>query len=132
MQQLREGILEAYTGIVGGFKNTEKGTSDVFIGLFVVLIYPAAGLLLPHVPSILELVQKALADSERTESTIRLAIGLIGDLADTFPGGEIKQYLLAEWIASELRSRGRGVNAETKKTIRWAREVSMLCSSSPA
>ena len=23
--QLREGILEAYTGVVAGFKNTEKG-----------------------------------------------------------------------------------------------------------
>lgn len=105
VQQLREGILEAYTGIVGGFKNTEK-----------------VQLLLPYVGAILELVQKCLADSERTESTIKLAIGLIGDLADTFPHGEIKQYLLAEWIASELRSRGR-LAPDTKKTIRWAREV---------
>jgi importin subunit beta-1 len=26
VSQLREGILEAYTGIVTGFKNTDKGT----------------------------------------------------------------------------------------------------------
>ncbi|GJE92935.1 ARM repeat-containing protein [Phanerochaete sordida] len=105
VQQLREGILEAYTGIVGGLKNTDK-----------------VQLLLQHVPSILELVQKCLADSERTESIVKLAIGLVGDLADTFPNGEIKQYLLVEWLAAELRPRGR-VSLDTKKTIRWAREV---------
>lgn len=105
VQQLREGIVEAYTGIVGGLKNTDN-----------------VQLLLPHVPAILELVQKCLADSERSETNVKLAIGLIGDLADTFPNGEIKQYLLAEWIASELRARGRFA-PDTKKTIRWAREV---------
>ncbi|THG96021.1 hypothetical protein EW026_g5732 [Hermanssonia centrifuga] len=102
---LREGILEAYTGIVAGLKGTEK-----------------ASILLPYVPSVFELVQKCLADSDRSESTFKLAIGLLGDLADTFPNGEIKQYLLAEWIASELRTRTR-MPVETKKTLRWAREV---------
>ncbi|KAH9893956.1 ARM repeat-containing protein [Cubamyces lactineus] len=102
---LREGILEAYTGIVAGFKNT-----------------PKVDLLLPHVPSMLELVQRCLADSERTESTIKLAVGLVGDLADAFPNGQIKQFLLAEWIANELRMKSR-VSPETKKTVRWAREM---------
>ncbi|KAI0351594.1 ARM repeat-containing protein [Trametes cingulata] len=102
---LRDGILEAYTGIVAGFKNT-----------------PKVELLLPHVPSMLELCQRCLADSERTENTIKLAVGLIGDLADAFPNGQIKQYLLAEWIASELRMKSR-VSPETKKTVRWAREM---------
>ncbi len=81
-----------------------------------------ASILLPYVPSVFELVQKCLADSDRSESTFKLAIGLLGDLADTFPNGEIKQYLLAEWIASELRTRTR-MPVETKKTLRWAREV---------
>ncbi|KAI6022914.1 armadillo-type protein [Pisolithus microcarpus] len=75
------GILEAYTGIVTGFKNTEK-----------------VGLLLPHSATILELTQRCLADEERTESTLKLCFGLIGDLADCFPD-------------------------ETKKTMRWAREM---------
>ncbi|CCM03217.1 uncharacterized protein FIBRA_05341 [Fibroporia radiculosa] len=102
---LREGILEAYTGIVTGLKNTDQ-----------------VSLLLPHVQSILDLVQKSLADSERTESSVKLAIGLVGDLADAFPDGQIKQFLLAEWIMSELRTKGRTL-AETKKTLRWAREM---------
>lgn len=108
MQSLREGILEAYVGIVTAFKNTEK-----------------AGLLLPHVQSMLDLCQRCLADSERTDATVKLAVGLIGDLADTFPNGEIKQLLLAEWVASELRTRSR-VTPELKKMIRWAREVGLL------
>jgi importin subunit beta-1 len=29
VSQLREGILEAYTGIVTGFKNTEKGSTPL-------------------------------------------------------------------------------------------------------
>ncbi|KAI8972612.1 ARM repeat-containing protein [Trametes punicea] len=105
VSNLRDGILEAYTGIVAGFKNTAK-----------------VDLLLPHVPSILELIQRCLADSERTENTIKLAVGLIGDLADAFPNGQIKQYLLSDWIASELRMKSR-VSPETKKTVRWAREM---------
>lgn len=80
---------------------------------------------MPHVPAMLELVQRCLNDSERTENTIRLAIGLVGDLADTFPNGQIKQYLLADWLASELRMKGR-MAPETKKTIRWARDVRLF------
>ena len=112
VQQLRDGILEAYSGIIVGLKHTEKAT-----------------LLLPHIPPILELVQRALADSERQDSTVKLAVGIIGDLADAFPNGEIKQYLLVEWIAAELRAKHRGAS-EVKRTVRWAREVRLPLTSS--
>ena len=49
--------------------------------------------------------------------------GLIGDLADSFPNGQLKRLLLQEWFASELRNK-RGLSAEAKKTMRWAKEVS--------
>ena len=97
--------MEAYTGIVAGFKGT-----------------PQIELILPHVQTILELVQKCLADTERTEGVIKVAVGLVGDLADSFPNGQIKQLLLADWLASELRMKGR-MEPETKRTLRWAREV---------
>jgi importin subunit beta-1 len=105
VSQLREGILEAYTGVVTGLKNTEK-----------------VGLLLPYAQNILELIQRCLSDDERTEPLVKLAFGLIGDLADCFPNGQIKQYLLQEWIANELRNK-RGLTAEAKKTMRWAKEM---------
>ncbi|KAG1829680.1 karyopherin Kap95 [Suillus variegatus] len=103
--QLREGILEAYTGIVTGFKNTEKTPT-----------------LLPHVPSILELVHQCIADEERSDSIVKLSFGLIGDLADCFPNGQIKEHLLEEWITHEFRSK-RGMQQETKKMLWWAREM---------
>ncbi|PAV15828.1 ARM repeat-containing [Pyrrhoderma noxium] len=105
VSQLREGILEAYTGIVTGLKSTDR-----------------VSLLLPYVQSILELVQRCLADEERPESVIRMSLGLIGDLADAFPSGQIKQLLLTDWLAQTLRQKTR-LSAETKKTLRWAREM---------
>ncbi|KAJ2914887.1 hypothetical protein MD484_g5519, partial [Candolleomyces efflorescens] len=103
--QLREGILEAYTGIVTGLKKTE-----------------GVHLLIPHVASILDLVQRCLSEEERLDSLLRLSYGLLGDLADCYPGGQIKQYLLQQWVVSELRTKQRMV-PETKKTLRWAREM---------
>ncbi|KAH9476952.1 Importin subunit beta-1 [Psilocybe cubensis] len=103
--QLREGILEAYTGIVTGLKKSEK-----------------ANLLVPHSPNMLELVHRCLSDEERSDSLVRLAYGLIGDLAECFSNGQLKQLFLSNWLASELRSRNR-MPDETKKTMRWAREM---------
>jgi importin subunit beta-1 len=89
--------------------------------------HDSVALLLPHAQSILELAQHCLSDEERTDALVRLALGLLGDLADCFPNGEIKQLLLSEWVAMELRSKGR-LPPEVKKTLRWAREV---CCSRP-
>jgi importin subunit beta-1 len=122
VSQLREGILEAYTGIVTGLKNTEKGKQSPGADIPPSDMLCSVQLLLPHVPSILELIQRCLSDEERTDALVRLAMGLLGDLADCFPNGEIKQLLLSEWVAMELRSKGR-LPPEVKKTVRWAREV---------
>ncbi|KAF9528868.1 armadillo-type protein [Crepidotus variabilis] len=108
VSQLREGILEAYTGVVTGLKKT-----------------PKVNLLVQHSQNILELVQRCLQDDERTDSLMRLSYGLIGDLADCFPDGSIRHLLLANWIAAELRAKHR-MPDETKKTMRWAREMVKL------
>ena len=124
---MREGILEAYTGTVTGLKETEKGASLIMLfslklGEVTHGCYLLVNLLLPYVPSILELLQRCFQDEERSDALTKLAYGLIGDLADAYPNGEIKPYLLVNWVASELRSKQR-MPQETKKTMRWAREV---------
>ena len=70
----------------------------------------------------LELLHRCFQDEERSDALTKLSYGLLGDVADSFPNGEIKQLLLVNWIASELRSKQR-MPQETKKTMRWAREV---------
>lgn len=79
-------------------------------------------LLIPHVPPILDLLQRCFNDEERSDSLVKYSYGLLGDLADSFAGGQIKNYLLQSWIAAELRGKHR-MSAEAKKTMRWAREV---------
>jgi len=70
----------------------------------------------------LDLIRRTLDDEEKTDAATKLAVGLIGDLADTFPNGQIKEFLLTDWVAAALKNKMR-VSAETKKTMRWAREV---------
>ncbi len=83
-------------------------------------------ILLPYANAILELIFHSLSDEERSESVVKLSCGLIGDLADCFPSGQLKAALLQQWVANELRARTR-MNSETKKTMRWAREVCVFC-----
>ncbi|KAJ7712485.1 armadillo-type protein [Mycena metata] len=109
VNQLREGILEAYTGLVSGFKGTDK-----------------VAVLLPYVDSILELIHRCSLDEERTDAQMKLSFGLIGDLAEALQGSpQMKQTLLKPWIAQELRTKHR-MPQETNKTRRWAREMVKL------
>jgi importin subunit beta-1 len=69
-------------------------------------------------------VKRALGEDERLDSLLRLSYGLIGDLADCFSQGQIKPVLLQDWLIGELRVKQR-MQGETKKTLRWARDVSV-------
>ena len=119
MSVLREGILEAYTGIVTAFKGTEKGTSSGRSNKCVAYSV-LVRLLQPHIQDILELVKAALLDENHGDPVYGLAYGIVGDLAEIF-GPQIKPLLLQDWVAAELKS--RRCPPENKQTMRWAREV---------
>lgn len=122
MSVLREGILEAYTGIVTAFKGTDKGALSNKLDSRVA--HPAlVRLLQPHIQDILELVKAALIDENHGDPVYGLAYGIIGDLAEIF-GPQIKPLLLQDWVAAELKS--RRCPPENKQTMRWAREVGQL------
>jgi importin subunit beta-1 len=116
---LREGILEAYTGIVTAFKGTDQGMPSIQ-PMKRVAQSGLVRLLQPHIQDILELVKAALLDESHGDPVYGLAYGIIGDLAEIF-GPQIKPLLLQDWVAAELKS--RRCPQENKQTMRWAREV---------
>jgi importin subunit beta-1 len=79
-------------------------------------------LLIEHTPSIFQFLQ-IVYDEDHSETVLKQSAGLIGDLADTFPNGQLKEVLLQDWVASLLKTKIR--NSDIKKTLRWAREVSI-------
>ncbi|CAE6450629.1 unnamed protein product [Rhizoctonia solani] len=103
--QLREGILDAYVGIVAGFKAADKPEP-----------------LLPYVQTMLGLCARALSDEERPDTIVRAAFGLIGDLADLYSKGQIKQLLAEGWLTSALQQKPKGAPQETKRVLKYARE----------
>ncbi|KAG8915424.1 karyopherin beta, partial [Tulasnella sp. 417] len=78
--------------------------------------------ILPYIPSILDLLHRTLTDEDRTEALVKLGVGLIGDLADGYRNGEIRETLLQEWIVNSFKFKGRGYSPDTKKTLKWAKE----------
>ncbi|KAJ2717299.1 karyopherin Kap95 [Coemansia spiralis] len=105
--QLRVGIFEALVGIVQGLKADGK-----------------AQLVQPQVQSMIGFMSFVFNDHSRSDEVTRAMIGLLGDLADSFPNGEIRDYLRADWIQAlvkEGRASARG--STTRVVSRWARDM---------
>lgn len=107
INQLREGILEAYAGIIAGLKWANK-----------------TDLILPHVPTICAFLHVVATDQDQTDELLKGTLGIIGDLAEIFANGQIKGALDQQWIAEVLKSgRTRVGGPETKKLAKWAKEM---------
>lgn len=120
---LREGIAEAYVGIVGGLRAAAPpvgaaGPSANGSG-------PGVGLLQPYVEAITSFLQiVASSQAETSEPLLRSSVGLLGDVCDAFPNGELKPLLARPWVADLIKAaRARGNGADTRKTAAWTREM---------
>jgi importin subunit beta-1 len=107
VMSLREGIMDAWGGIIGAMKSSDQ-----------------AALLAPYVESIFQLLNGVYVDQNRSEGLMRSSMGVIGDLSDTFPNGEFSQYYRADWLISMIRETrsNREFQDRTVNTARWARE----------
>jgi len=107
VNQLREGILEAYVGIVQGLKSGN-----------------CAGEMASHVNDIFAFMHTIHDDVEKTEALIRCILGLIGDFADAFPNGELNPLFSEPWIQEIIREgkRMRG-SISTKEVAKWANQM---------
>jgi importin subunit beta-1 len=104
---LREGILEAYTGIFQGFK--ADGKSE---------------LLLPFVEEICRFLNVISADQDKTEAVSRAAVGLLGDIADSL-GKRVKPLLSYSWVDNFIQTTrtNRNYTAATKEVAKWTKNM---------
>lgn len=66
LNELREGILEAYTGIIQGLKGDDKTP------------HPDIQLIEPHVPFIVQFITVVALDADKADSNVAACAGLVG------------------------------------------------------
>ncbi|KAK6539968.1 karyopherin beta [Orbilia ellipsospora] len=104
---LREGIMDAYDGVIIAMKTSGK-----------------APLLVPYVQVIFGFLATIAQEPNRTEALLRSAMGVLGDLADAFPNGEFAQLFRSEWVMPMIKDirMNREFSSRTHDTTRWAKE----------
>jgi len=107
LNQLREGIFEAFTGIIQGLRS--DGVADPH--------------LMPYVTAIVNFVGFVYSDTiTRNDVVTRGAVGVLGDLAHAL-GPKIKAQLNLGFVKSMLDECCKSDNAQTKDVALWARDV---------
>ncbi|XP_067687628.1 importin subunit beta-1-like isoform X1 [Haliotis asinina] len=107
LNELREGCLEAYTGIVQGLKGDgEQISSDVNI-------------LQPHVAHMISFIEHIAVDEDKTDSNIAACCGLIGDLSTAF-GNSMLPMVEKESIQNLLTLGRRSKLTKAKTLATWA------------
>jgi len=106
MMMLREGILEAYTGIIQGLQTDNK-----------------ADLMLPFVPAMMEFVARISRDPNRWESVSRACAGVIGDLASNLHA-KVGSFMSQPFVAELLRDcQTEEKTEQTQEVGRWAQQI---------
>jgi len=102
VNSLREGILEAYTGIIQGLRDGNR-----------------VDLLVPYADAIFGFLEVLSSDETRDEEVLSKAVGLIGDIASAL-GGAVREHLAKPYVASMLKA-GHETGDETiMETCSWA------------
>ncbi|OLN96544.1 Importin subunit beta-1 [Colletotrichum chlorophyti] len=104
---LREGIMDAWGGIIGAMKTGNKTSA-----------------LQQYVPSIFQLLNMIASDMNRSEALMRASMGVIGDLAEAYPNGELVDVFRQDWLTALIKETktNREFQPRTIETARWARE----------
>jgi len=115
LNELRESCLDAYSGILNGLKGENEMVNN-----------PDLAGMLPHVAYIVEFITVIEKDSEKSDASITSAVGLVGDLCNSF-GVQILPLVDVEPIAELLTTGRRSRHNKTKNLSQWAtREVRKL------
>ena len=107
IEDLFEGVFEAYTGIVQGLNSEGK-----------------AAFLLKYVDQIFYALRRGFAVPDVDEKVVRAGVGLLGDLTSAL-GPEIKDKLREDWIESIFTNTKqiRTFTAPTREVLKWTRKM---------
>ncbi|XP_076631507.1 importin subunit beta Fs(2)Ket isoform X1 [Colletes latitarsis] len=109
LNELREGVLEAYTGIVQGFRGDMANSCPD----------AAVSLVEPHVPFIIQFITTIAQDREHSEGNISTSVGLLGDLVTVF-GAKLLPMVETEPLVELLNKARRSRTQKTKTLAIWA------------
>ena len=107
LNELREGVLDAYTGIIQGLKGDGPTPNRDLV------------VLEQHIPYIIQFVLTVAQDAESTDSVIAVAAGIVGDLCATFSAA-ILPFLDSDVIHDMLGKGRRSRVSRTKMLATWA------------
>ncbi|GBM31567.1 Importin subunit beta-1, partial [Araneus ventricosus] len=107
VNELREGCLEAYTGIIQGLKGDQNTPSS------------EVNVVQPHVPYIIQFITHIAQDPDHSDGCLAASAGVIGDLCSAF--GQSMISLVDNDIINELLTKGRrSKTVKTKTLATWA------------
>ncbi|KAM9237662.1 LOW QUALITY PROTEIN: importin subunit beta-1-like [Dugong dugon] len=104
LNELMEGCLEAYTGIIQGLKGDQEN------------IHPDVMLVQPRVEFILPFIDHIAGDEDHTDGVAACAAGLIGDLCTAF-GKDVLKLVEARPMIHELLTEGWRSKTNKAKTL---------------
>ncbi|XP_036794055.1 importin subunit beta-1 isoform X1 [Oncorhynchus mykiss] len=108
LNELREGCLEAYTGIIQGLKGDKEN------------VHPDVMLVQPRVEFILSFIHHIAEDEDHSNGVVANAAGLIGDLCTAF-GKDVLKLVELRPLINDLLAEGRRSKVTiTKMLATWA------------
>jgi len=107
LNQLREAIFEAYTGIIQGLRSDSLADPHF----------------LPYVTHVVTFVGFVYQDTNtRTDSVTRGALGVIGDLAHGL-GSKVKSQLQQPFVKNLINECAKSENHQTRDVAQWTKEI---------
>lgn len=104
VNQLREGIFEAYTGIIQGLKADRK-----------------AAAMLQYVEHIVSFAQHVTQDKDRSEDVTRVMVGVLGDIAHSL-GSQVRTLVQRPFVEQLIAECAAFPDPAAQETAAWARQ----------
>eukprot|EP01116_Phalansterium_solitarium_P013533 TRINITY_DN30919_c0_g1_i1.p1 TRINITY_DN30919_c0_g1~~TRINITY_DN30919_c0_g1_i1.p1 ORF type:complete len:857 (-),score=244.06 TRINITY_DN30919_c0_g1_i1:643-3213(-) len=106
LNDLREGIFEAYTGIIQALATDKTADPDF----------------LPFVGHLIQFAQFVISDPNKSEAVCKGTVGVLGDLAAAI-GSKVKQAVQTPVITNFIKDMCKSDSQNVKDTAKWTKDT---------